>query len=419
MLSREDNELVTRVGPGTPMGEVLRRHWLPAMLASELPEPACPPVRIRLLGEDLVAFRDADGNLGLLEEHCAHRRASLFFGHVDGPGLRCAYHGWQFDVDGRCIDMPNEPPESSFKERVRQPSYPLVERNGVLWTYMGPPPERPDLPDVEWMLVPPEHTYISKRLQECNYLQALEGGIDSSHISFLHRGDLRRGLNNRAVADTAPRFETVPTDYGLMIGARRRHDDRTVYWRVTQWMMPFYTVIPRYEDHPFGGHAWVPIDDEHCYTWSFAWHPDRPITPEEIAHWEEWTFVHAELIPGTFRPVLNKDNDYMIDRELQRSGRSYTGIRGLGMQDQAVQESMGPICDRTRERVGSADLAVIHVRRLLLGQARKMQRGEPLHRPRARSYRVRSAAVVMAADEVGWPEAVRDEVWIGHEPVAR
>src|ERR687886_715559 len=186
MLSREENERITRVGPGTPMGNLMRRYWMPACLAEELPEPDCPPVRVRLLGEDLVAFRDTQDRIGVLDEYCPHRLASLFLGRNEQCGLRCVYHGWKFDVDGRCVDMPNEPPESNFKDRVRATAYPCRERGGVVWVYMGPPERMGEQPDLEWSLVPADQRFLSKRLQQSNYLQAIEGGIDSSHISFLH-----------------------------------------------------------------------------------------------------------------------------------------------------------------------------------------------------------------------------------------
>src|SRR5712692_2506385 len=169
MLTREENELVTRVGPGTPMGQALRCYWLPALLAEEISAPDCPPVRVRLLGEDLVAFRDTEGPGGLLGAHCPHRGASLFFGRNEECGLRCVYHGWKYDVAGRCVDMPSEPEESTFKDRVQITAYPCAERGGVIWTYMGPPDRQPALPELEWALLPERQRYVSKRLQECNW----------------------------------------------------------------------------------------------------------------------------------------------------------------------------------------------------------------------------------------------------------
>src|SRR5437867_4202726 len=196
MLGPEDNALLTQSGPGTPMGGLMRRYWVPFLLSSELPEPDCSPVRVTLLGERLVAYRDTDGRVGLLDVHCAHRGASLFFGRNEESGLRCVYHGWKYDLEGRCIDMPNEAPESnpstplrtSFKEKIHLKAYPCRERGGMVWTYMGPRELMPGLPELEWAVVPEGQSFASKRLQECNWLQAMEGGIDSSHISFLHGG---------------------------------------------------------------------------------------------------------------------------------------------------------------------------------------------------------------------------------------
>jgi len=190
MLRKEQNDLVTQTGPGTPMGQLFRCYWLPALMADELPENECPPVRLKILSERLLAFRDTDGRYGLIDEFCAHRGVSLWFGRNEEHGLRCPYHGWKYDVNGQCVDVPSEPVESGFCSKVKLKSYPLVKRGPVLWTYMGPPDKQPPLPEWEFAIVPPEQTFLSKRFQESNWLQAMEGGIDSSHVSFLHRGDL-------------------------------------------------------------------------------------------------------------------------------------------------------------------------------------------------------------------------------------
>src|SRR5919198_3690338 len=226
MLSRTENELLTRVGPGTPMGALLRCFWQPFALASELPGPDCDPLRVRLLGEDLVAFRDSAGAVGLLAAHCPHRGASLFFGRNEEGGLRCVYHGWKFDAAGACLDMPNEPAESDFKHKVKAVAYPVQERGGVLWAYLGPPADVPSAPELEWTHVPENQRYVSKRIQRCNFLQNVEGEVDSSHVSFLHsKGsapdaagirDLRSTLPDYMARDRAPRFFVLPTDYGLM-----------------------------------------------------------------------------------------------------------------------------------------------------------------------------------------------------------
>ena len=207
MLRKEQNDLLTQTGPGTPMGDLFRAYWLPALLAEELPENDCPPVRVKMLSERLLAFRDSEGKFGLIDEFCAHRGVSLWFGRNEECGLRCPYHGWKYDVTGQCVDVPSEPRESGFCQKIKLKSYPLVKRGPVLWTYMGPPEKQPPLPEWEFATVPAEQTFISKRLQECNWLQAMEGGIDSSHVSFLHRGDLgpiRCSRAPRATSTTSP-----------------------------------------------------------------------------------------------------------------------------------------------------------------------------------------------------------------------
>jgi phthalate 4,5-dioxygenase len=371
VLNPQENALLTQSDPGTPMGGLMRRYWAPFLLSSELPEPDCPPLRVKLLGESLVAYRDSEGRIGLLGNHCPHRGASLFFGRNEECGLRCVYHGWKFDLEGRCIDMPNEPPESNFKDKVRTTAYPCRERGGIVWAYLGPPELVPELPEYEFLMVPPDQRYISKRVQECNWLHALEGGLDSSHISFLHRGNYSDDLGDLYNADPAPKFFVVPAAYGLLIAARRNAPANAYNWRNTPWMMPWYMLIPYPEGQVFGGHCWVPIDDHTCWNWTFSWRADRALSEQEIAVFDSGAHIHAKLIPGTFQPESNKDNDYHIDREVQRSRRSFTGIFGSGPQDAAVQEGMGPIYDRAREHLGASDAGVIATRRHLLRAVRE------------------------------------------------
>lgn len=402
MLTREENELLTRTGPRTPMGELLRRYWVPALLRDQLPGSDSAPVRVKVLGEELVAFRDTNGRVGLIGEYCAHRGASLFFGQNRDGGLRCVYHGWKFDVDGNCVEMPNEPPESRVKIRLK--AYPCRELGGLVWTYMGPKDRMPALPELEWARVPDSHRFVSKRFQACNYLQAMEGGIDSSHISFLHRDlgpNRQRGVGtpSRGSAvtrkDTAPIFEVADTEYGLLIGARRDADEQSYYWRLTQWLMPWYTMIPPFGDLPLGGHAWVPIDDESCSAWSISWHPKRAVTEEEVANWRSGAGIHIELIPGTYLPKQNKSNNYLIDREAQRTDRSLSGIDGIAPQDMAVQESAGTIFDRTTEHLGQADLAIIRARQRLLQAVRDLQGGVEPPALDPRSHRIRSVSLIL------------------------
>ncbi|MFB5188772.1 Rieske 2Fe-2S domain-containing protein [Alicyclobacillus fastidiosus] len=402
MLSYQDNKTLTRTGAGTPMGEVLRRYWIPALMSEELPHPDCPQVRVKLLGEELIAFRDTSGRVGLVDEYCPHRRVSLFYGRNEGCGIRCAYHGWKFDVDGKCVDLPSEPTESNFKSKIRIKSYPTEERGGVIWAYMGQPDLKPELPEQEWMLVADSQRYISKKIQECNYFQALEGGIDSSHVSILHSGSVanlgvsRKSSSTTLLArDTAPRFEVMETDYGLLIGARRDADADNYYWRITQFIMPWYTMIPPFGGAPRGGHAWVPMDDEHCWVWSWSWTPGRDLTQEEIDQMAAGAGIHAKLIPGTFRTVANQQNDFLIDRDMQKRGESFAGIFGVGMEDHAVQVSAGAIAERSLERLGTSDTAIIKARRRLLDAVRLNEKGGAVPALDAESHRVRAASVLL------------------------
>jgi phthalate 4,5-dioxygenase oxygenase subunit len=400
MATTEQNKILTQTGKGTPMGEVFRRYWIPALRSEELPERDCPPVRVTLLSEKLIAFRDTDGKLGLIDEFCAHRRVSLYFGRNEQSGLRCPYHGWKYDVNGQCTEIPSEPANTKLCEKVKLKAYPCIERGGVIWTYMGPPELQPPLPEFEWATVPDSHRFVNKRLQECNYLQAMEGGIDSSHVSSLHSGELHTDPLHAGTkgakyqSDKAPKFEVAQSRGGLLIGAKRQADEGENYWRVTQWIMPWYTMIPPYGDHGLHGHAWVPIDDENCYAWSMTHHPTRPLTEEELHAMENGQGIYAELIPGTYKTVQNKDNDYQIDREAQKSGRYYSGVRGIAMQDASLQESMGAVVDRSLERLVATDVAIVQARRRLLAAAEGLAAGKEPAGLDTESHLVRSASLV-------------------------
>jgi len=413
MTTREQNELLTRTGPGTPIGELFRRYWIPALLAGELPHPDCPPVRVRLLSEQLVAFRDTDGRIGLIDGYCAHRRVSLWFARNEERGLRCPYHGWKYDVTGQCVDIPSEPPGSDTCRKVRLKSYPCRERGGVVWTYMGPPEKMPPLPEFEWNLVPDSQRFVAKRWQESNYLQGMEGGIDSSHVSSLHSGELHTDPLHKGTkgadyqADKRPHFEILDSPGGMVIGARREAEAGSYYWRISQWIMPWYTMIPPYGDNALNGHAWVPIDDENCFVWNMTHHPTRPLNDEELAAMTGGQGMYADLIPGTFRPVANKDNDYLIDREAQRTGRYYSGVKGIAMQDASLQESMGPIIDRSREFLVATDKAIVQARRRLINAIRSVEKGEPPPGLDPAAQRVRSASLVKPAS-VPLAEIARD-----------
>jgi phthalate 4,5-dioxygenase len=417
MLRKEVNDLLTQTEAGTPMGELFRQYWLPAMLASELPENDCPPVRVKLLGEKMIAFRDTEGRYGLLEEFCAHRRVSLWFGRNEECGLRCPYHGWKFDVEGNCVDIPSEPEDSKFKEEVKLQAYPLIRVGEVLWTYMGPAESTPPEPLWEFATVAPEQTVTTKRSQENNWLQALEGGIDSSHVSFLHSRELERDplfkgakANNYNLGDLKPVFDVSPSEGGLYIGARRGAEDGKYYWRITQWVMPCFTMIPPRADHPQHGHFWVPIDDENCWTWSYDYHPNRALTAEERQACLDGKGIHTENIPGTFRPVQNSDNDYMMDREAQKRGETYSGVFGFGMQDASLQESMGPIVDRSRENLVQTDYGIVMTRNRLRKAATDLKEKGILPPGRDPEHmKVRSIAVVLDP-ALNYADACRQEM---------
>jgi len=399
MLTKEENEFLCRIGPSTPMGELFRRFWLPAMLPDEVPEPDCPPVRLRLLGEDLVVFRDSNGQVGVVAANCPHRGASLFFGRNEEGGLRCVYHGWKFDTTGQCVDMPSEPAESNFKEKIRQTSYPAREWGSLIWVYMGPRDHQPELPELEWTLVPESHRSVSKWIQDTNYMQGYEGDIDSSHASFLHSLlDPSKSPNDSTIRadqkalDKSPKIIVKETNYGFRYGAKRAMGENSYNWRITQAMLPTFSLIP-FLKFPAGSRAWIPVDDEHTMTFYISYHPERPLTEEDLAMRKTGRAFPPETIPGTFLPKRNKENEYLLDREVQRT-YNYSGIYGVNDQDRAIQESMGTIQDRRTEHLGGSDLAIITARRGLMRAARELQQGiEPYAATHPEVYRVRAMDV--------------------------
>jgi phthalate 4,5-dioxygenase len=430
MLAADKNDKLMRVGPGTLMGTWMRRFWLPALLEEEISEPDGPPAKVRLLGEDFIAFRDTDGRVGLVEAYCAHRLAPLFLGRNEECGIRCVYHGWKFDVDGRCVDMPNEPADSRYKEKISIRALPTIVAGGVVWAYLGPAELKPLRPSaLEWTLLPAGHVVVSKRLQENNWAQSVEGAIDSSHVSFLHRewdnvmdpdGTPRRvpkriaaqvlddedqlDFVRRMAADGAPSFRVRPSDFGFWIGARRSTTEPgEFYWRITPFLVPFYTIIPPGTTRlsaatTMDGHAFVPIDDVNTWTYNISWRVDRPFTAKELAHMRGELGTHS-LTDADYRPYQNPRNLWGLDRQLQRS-TSFTGIVNANTQDRAIQEGMGPMVDRSREHLGTADTAIIAFRRLLLRGAEDLARGkEPETPQQARAFAVRSASVLLPEED--------------------
>jgi phenylpropionate dioxygenase-like ring-hydroxylating dioxygenase large terminal subunit len=388
MLSKELNELLTHVGPGTPMGNLLRRYWMPALLSGEVPGADSDPIRVRLMGEDLVAFRDTNGRVGLIQNNCPHRGASLFFGRNEEAGIRCVYHGWKFDVEGNCVDMPNEPAESDFKHKVKAVTYPTHESGGVVWTYMGPPEKRLPFRDFGTDSLPREQWRASKTLSYCNFVQAMEGNLDTAHISFLHRslddgslqddGTDRPGYSSQDVStrvkaqNRAPRVEVEDTPYGFRYAGIRSTPNGYDQVRMTIFAMPVMTFVSAI---PFGGSCgmFVPIDDHNCWRIQVRVHPT------------EGSSGRGYLLPmpggrqpgrlsGKQERLVTPENDYLLDRHLQRT-TTYTGIPGIQEQDLAVTESMGPIYDRSQERLGTTDRAIIRMRQLLINAAQDLERG--------------------------------------------
>jgi phenylpropionate dioxygenase-like ring-hydroxylating dioxygenase large terminal subunit len=412
MLSREDNALLTRVDRGTPMGDTLRRYWIPALLARELPEPDCPPVRVRLLGEDLIAFRDTQDRIGLLDELCPHRRASLFFGRNEECGLRCVYHGWKYDVDGRCVDMMNEPGADSFKEKILTTAYPTAELGGIVWAYLGPPDRRPAAPAFAWMRIPATHRQVSKVIQETNWVQGLEGGIDTSHAPILHRlltmETTRPGFkpDNPFVRGKPPTLALDVTDYGYQYAGIRTLDEARIHVRTYHYIMPFHQIRPSRSESGVplvAGHTWVPIDDENTmvYNWEYST-TDAPLTAEDRLE-RRLGNGPLDVDQTTFRAKRNRANNYLLDRQVQKT-ESFTGIDGINVQDRAIQESMGPIVDRSREHLGPADRAVIQARRLLLEAVRTVAEGGT---PRGiePTYAALAAAEAVLPRDTDWRQA--------------
>ncbi len=420
MLKPEDNELLCRVGPGTPMGELFRRFWIPALIPSQLPEPDCDPVKLRLLGEDLVAFRDTEGRIGILDEYCPHRRAPLSFGRNEECGLRCVYHGWKFDVAGNCVDMPNERPETDFKHKVRIKSYSAAEWGGYIWVYMGPADRKPPLPEFEWATLPPEHRWQRKWHYSANYMQGLEGELDTCHTSFLHRiadrSTLSPGLAESTVnwaADGMPRLDVRNTDYGYYYGSQRDLGDGRYNWRLTQWVLPSNSIIP-HAKFPISSRAYIPIDDENTFVFGTSFNPEAPMTQADRDYLETGMGAAPKLIPGTFTPVVNSSNDYMRDRAAQRQGDS-TGIPGVNNQDRAIVEAMGPIADRSKEHLGTSDVAVIAARHRLIRMAKDLANGQEPELPHhASAFGVRAIDVTTGDEALdGVVDAYRDKLRLG------
>ena len=407
-MNSEENELLTRTGEGTRMGEYLRQHWVPVLPSGDL-EIDAPPVRIRVFGEDAVAFRDSAGKVGALSPRCAHRGASLYFGRNEECGLRCVYHGWKFDSVGQCVDTPNAP--EALAGRVRQPSWLVRERNGVIWAYLGDPTEAPRLPDMEFNDVDLSNVYIGLRVQHCNWLQALEGSLDSSHGPLLHSRLDRNSTGSYFDLQKKPDFQVVETEFGLAIGARRKQGDQ-FHWRVNLFALPFYTMVPPAPFDPrLNGQAWIPIDDTETLVFHWSYHPTDPVDDDtrnlfdkgrrdglETGHLSSQGRLDVAEVPADmpyrrYWPRYTAANDYGIDYERQKL--YYSGIPGIWPQDAAAQESMGAIVDRSAETLCSSDIGIVRARRSLLAQVQ--QGAAP---PKPESYRVRPIGLLSDSAEL-------------------
>ena len=425
MLTLEQNETLTRTGPGTPMGTAFRRYWLPALLSRELPGPDCDPVRVKLLGEDFVAFRDTDGRVGIVEPRCPHRGANLFFGRNEHCGLRCAYHGWKFTTEGKCVDIPNAAPDVAARlmPQAGIRALHVAEAGDIVWAWFGEAEETPPpLPDFEFMAVPPEQRFVGKKFQQCNWAQACEGGLDTAHFSYLHAGmrdGEKVGLHEAgrgprpAVGDNeppnlarlrwlaedgAPRFTVLKHAAGLLLCAARSTDDDRLYWRMTQFLMPNHSLTPgNFPEDTALANTWMPVDDTSCWIFCYAWHPDRPIGEKERARLAAGGGIFAE-VDENFVPLSRRENDYRMSRTDQREV-SFTGIRGISEQDQAIADSQGLIADRTRELLCQTDLGVVRFRETALAAAQDAMEGRtPQGVDQPGAYRVRSGDLVARGD---------------------
>jgi phthalate 4,5-dioxygenase oxygenase subunit len=407
MLSSKDNQLLTQVGPGTPVGELFRRFWIPALLSEELPGPDCEPVRLRLLGEDLIAFKDTNNKAAIVDAFCPHRSAPLFFGRNEECGLRCVYHGWKFDVDGNCVEMPNCTEGDTFKEKVKLASYPVEDKAGMLWVFMGPKQNIPPLPGFEWLDVPSNQRYVFKYFMDCNYLQTLENEFDTTHSSFLHTtldGNVNNPINkitgqsfvNRRRMLDYSKITIVDTDFGSAMVTQQDStpEGKDVYTLgIPYWMPSFSAAGALSAPGVFPVNMKIPVDDTHSVFFRFKW-SRQPLSEKVLHDMKYGNYEFPVVIPGTFTPQANKDNDYQIDRVRQRYF-NYTGIVNTPVQDFAMVENQrGSVTDRTRETLVSSDKYLIHIRRRLMSAATSLQQGhEPKEPWNPRAYQLRTRRI--------------------------
>jgi phthalate 4,5-dioxygenase oxygenase subunit len=386
MLTSQENDLLCRVEGNAPMGQLMRRHWTPVCLVEEVSEPDGAPVRARIFGEDLVVFRDTDGRVGVLDEYCPHRHASLVFGRNEGCGLRCLYHGWKMDVEGNVVEMVSEPASSTMAQHVKHTAYPTKEWGGMIWAYMGPQEAIPEFTPPRWAPVAEARVAIAKAVLPCNWAQILEGAIDSAHSSSLHSSDFVPSHVNsgeatsknwlRPSTDKAPRLQVERTGYGFRYAALRRpieDADTKVYVRSSVFVAPSTVLVPPNNLYNVANIN-VPIDDVNTAFYFIAW--GNPATTPETETWRK--FLGQQLgvdLDEYYRPLRNRENHFWQDRKAMAAG-NFTGITGFPNQDIAMWVTMGPIADRTTERLGASDLAVVELRKRMLAAVRDFQNGK-------------------------------------------
>jgi phthalate 4,5-dioxygenase oxygenase subunit len=386
MITPEENDLLCRVEGNAPMGQLMRRQWIAICLIDEVSGPDGTPIKARILGEDLVVFRDTQGRVGVMDEYCPHRRASLVYGRNEDCGLRCLYHGWKMDVAGNVVDMSSEPAGSALVEKVKHRAFPTKEWGGFVWAYMGPPEHQPEFVPPPWAPNAESRLAVAKIIIPCNWAQILEGQIDSAHSSSLHSSDMVPARVDGAKAtdtqwlrpstDKSPRMQVERTPYGFRYAAIRRpikdaqtHD----YIRSTVFVAPASALIPPNDQYNVANLN-VPIDDHHTAFHFMAWG-----SPETTPDQEAWrAFLHAQVGPdldAQFNPKRTHENRFGQDREAMKAG-NFTGIKGIPNQDMAMWVSMGPIVDRTNDRLGASDLAIVEFRQRMLAAVRSFMAGE-------------------------------------------
>ena len=384
MLTKEENDLLTRVEGDSPMGGIMRAHWLPICLSEEVAQADCDPVRQRILGENLVVFRDSDGRIGVLDEMCPHRKASLAFGRNEECGLRCLYHGWKFDVDGNCVDMSSEPPGSILAQKVKQKSYPAHEASGFVWVWMGNAEARPEFDPPVFQPTPETRVSIARMIVNCNYAQILEGAIDSAHSSSLHSSDMLPARVDGAKAnsqfwqrpstDKAPRLFVDRTSFGFRYSAIRRpiKDAGTMdYVRTTIFIAPYTVQIPSNNLYNIAI-LHVPVDDTHTAFHFIAWGGE---TTPGVEEWRKFLAMQVGIdVDARFVGKRKRENDYLQDRQAMKLG-NWTGIPGIPNQDVVMWETIGAIADRSAELLGASDLAIVEYRRIMVEAARAFAAG--------------------------------------------